>query len=157
MLCVSATAVTQHPFRDNGQKIRRARQLITSPRLAANHRPDRPISGQDFAPLVGCSTRHLVRLENGEHLPSGALRDRIVEVTGTTEQIESSDDEEEAALPRDLIEQIAARFPASDLSWQALYLNPNHGTVERLRRGAIQDLSRSFEIEDSLTTREVTA
>lgn len=55
-----------------------------------------PIGKEKFAALVGTTRRHMIRLENGEHLPSRDLRDRIVEATGTDEQIESSDDEDDA-------------------------------------------------------------
>jgi transcriptional regulator with XRE-family HTH domain len=78
-------------FRENGRKIRRARHLIPG-------RDGRPISQDDFAVKIGTGRRHMIKLENGEHRPSGPLRDRIVEVSGTTEQIESSDDEEEDML-----------------------------------------------------------
>lgn len=95
---MSAANVT-HPFCENGQKIRRARLLIPTPKSqVANHRPDRPISQADFADLVGVSRRHYIRLENGEQRPRGSLRDRIVEITGTEEKIESDDDEEEDVL-----------------------------------------------------------
>lgn len=75
-------------FRENGRKIRTARRLTG-------------LSQENFAPLVGTGRRHMIKLENGEHRPSGTLRDRIVEVTGTQEQIEASDDEDEDAV-RDL-------------------------------------------------------
>jgi transcriptional regulator with XRE-family HTH domain len=89
---VSRSTVTKH--HENGQRIERARKLVPSPNGGRQHW----ISQEDFAPLVGTTRRHVIRLENGEHRPSGELRDRIVEVTGTTEQIESSDDEEEDML-----------------------------------------------------------
>lgn len=77
-------------FRENGRKIRAARQLTG-------------LSQENFAPLIGTGRRHMIKLENGEHRPSGRLRDRIVEVTGTEERIESSDDEEEDELMNALI------------------------------------------------------
>src|SRR6266498_3317935 len=85
--------VTEHRYHENGERIRRARERIPSPRDGG-----RPISQEDFAPILGASRRHLIRLENGEQRPSGSLRDRIVEITGTEEQIEADDDEEEDAL-----------------------------------------------------------
>lgn len=97
---VSVQAVTQHPHHENGQRIKRARQRVPGP----NGRPW--ISQQDFAPLIGASRRHVIRLENGEHLPGADLRDRIVAVTGTEEQIDSDDDEEEDML-RDLLDVLA--------------------------------------------------
>jgi len=87
---VSTAPVTEHRYHENGEKIRRARERVPSPRDGG-----RPISQEDFAPILGASRRHLIRLENGEQRPSGSLRDRIVEITGTEEQIEADDDEEE--------------------------------------------------------------
>ena len=90
---MSVVAVThEHPFKGNGQRIRRARERVASPK-----NQDRPISQEDFAPLVPVSRRHLIRLENGEYLPDKPVRDRIVEITGTDEQIASSDDDDEEA------------------------------------------------------------
>ena len=40
----------------------------------------------------------MIRLENGESRPNPELRDRIVAATGTEEQIESDDDEDEDLL-----------------------------------------------------------
>jgi DNA-binding XRE family transcriptional regulator len=96
---VSRSTVTKH--HENGQRIERARKLVPSPNGGRQHW----ISQEDFAPLVGTTRRHVIRLENGEHRPSGELRDRIVEVSGTTEQIESSDDEEDDML-RDIIDSL---------------------------------------------------
>jgi transcriptional regulator with XRE-family HTH domain len=117
---------------ENGARIKRARERLQSNRPAANHRADRPISQEDFAPLVSTTRRHLIRLENGEHLPSAELRDRIVETTGTEERIESSDDEEE------------------HLPWQILYPAADLETVLRLRATAKKNLRRAAEIEDAL-------
>jgi transcriptional regulator with XRE-family HTH domain len=91
-------------FRDNGAKIRQARKLTG-------------LSQENFAPLIGTGRRHMIKLENGEHRPSGELRDRIVEVTGTTEQIESSDDEEEdmlLELINSMIQMRAKRLATGD-------------------------------------------
>jgi transcriptional regulator with XRE-family HTH domain len=76
-----ATAASKFPFALNGAKIRKAR-LATG------------LSQEAFAPLIGTTRRHMIRLERGQHLPKAELRDRIVERTGTTEQIQSADDEE---------------------------------------------------------------
>lgn len=95
---------------ENGAKIRRARELVRSSRFAVNHRPDRPISQQDFAAVLGISRRHQIRLENGEHLPSGELRDRIVALTGTEERIESEDDEDEDAQVQAFIAALELRI-----------------------------------------------
>lgn len=80
-----ATAANKFPFAANGARIRKARQLTG-------------LSQESFAPKIGTTRRHMIRLERGQHLPGGDLRDRIVEESGTTEQIQSADDEEEADL-----------------------------------------------------------
>ena len=72
-------------FSANGQRIRQARHLTG-------------LSQENFAPRIGTTRRHLIKLENGEHRPRRQLRDRIVEITGTEEQIDSSGDEEEDAM-----------------------------------------------------------
>src|SRR5581483_3168095 len=72
-----------HKYADLGQRIRRARKRagISQERLSAS---------------VGITRRHLIRLENGEHLPGRTLRDRIAEETGAerTELAADEDDEE---------------------------------------------------------------
>lgn len=78
-----ATAANKFPFALNGARIRRARHLTG-------------LSQEAFAPLIGTSRRHMIRLERGQHLPGGPLRDRIVDFTQTEEQILSADDDEEA-------------------------------------------------------------
>jgi transcriptional regulator with XRE-family HTH domain len=64
--------------------------------------------------LAGVSHRQYVRLENGEHLPSEGLRDRLADTLGLERsEIKSGDDEdEESALPRDLDQalQVLARY-----------------------------------------------
>lgn len=94
---MTSLPVTQRPFQQNGAKIKRARESVPSPRDSR-----RPISHQDFAPKVGCTPRHLIRLEKGEQRPSPELRNRIVEVTGTEEQIEADGYEDEEDAVRDL-------------------------------------------------------
>jgi transcriptional regulator with XRE-family HTH domain len=76
MGAITTPAERQHPYRENGRKIRRARRLTG-------------LSQQDFAVELGSSRRHLIRLENGQHLPSPPTRDRIVDLTGTTEPIDA--------------------------------------------------------------------
>lgn len=80
-----STVPSTQRYPENGQKIRRARKLTG-------------LSQDNFAPAVKTTRRHLMRLERGQHRPSGTLRDRIVEVTGTEELIEASDDAEEDML-----------------------------------------------------------
>ena len=76
--------------RETGQRIRRLR-LTTG------------LSQERFAPKVGVTRRHLIRLENGEHRPGRDLAariERVVEdITGNPvkERI-LSDDEEESSL-----------------------------------------------------------
>lgn len=75
-----------HPFSENGARIRRARKRtgLSQERLAAE---------------IGTTRRHMIRLENGQHLPSGQLRDRIAQATGQpAETFQSADDDEEADL-----------------------------------------------------------
>ena len=96
---MTRTAVTSQGFRfaENGAKIRRARELTG-------------LGKEKFADQVGTTRRHMIRLENGEHLPSGPLRDRIVEVTGTEERIESSDDQDEEAQKMAFLADINRRI-----------------------------------------------
>jgi transcriptional regulator with XRE-family HTH domain len=84
-----ATAANKFPFAANGARIQKARKRTG-------------LSQEAFAPKVGTTRRHMIRLERGQHLPKGELRDRIVDVTGTEEQIQSADDEEEPDLSMSL-------------------------------------------------------
>lgn len=81
------TTERQFPFSENGARIRSARRRTG-------------LSQEKFAPAVGTTRRHMIRLENGEHLPSRELRDRIAEATGQPSgSIQSADDEDEDSLP----------------------------------------------------------
>lgn len=86
-----ATAAVKFPFAANGARIQKARKRTG-------------LSQETFAPMIGTTRRHMIRLERGQHLPKSELRDRIVEVTGTTEQIQSADDDEEVDLSMSLDE-----------------------------------------------------
>lgn len=81
-------ATRVHPFTGNGAVIRRLRKRtgISQERLAAQ---------------VGTTRRHMIRLENGEHLPSTVLRDRIADVIGDAggEIKAADDDDEESSMP----------------------------------------------------------
>jgi transcriptional regulator with XRE-family HTH domain len=82
-------ATRVHPFSVNGAALRRLRKRagISQERLAAQ---------------VGTTRRHMIRLENGEHLPSRVLRDRLAEALDVSRsEIKSAeeDDEELPALP----------------------------------------------------------
>lgn len=98
-----------HKFSDNGRRIRAARHLTG-------------LSQENFAPLIGTDRRHLIKLENGEHRPRKGMRDLIVSITGTEEQIDSSDDEEDdivAALLDSLKRTYAKRRETGD-PWAVL-------------------------------------
>lgn len=75
------------PFARNGALIRSFRKRVGK-------------SQEKLAIEVGTTRRHMIRLENGEHLPSSDLRNRIAAATGREpEEIQSSEDEEESPLP----------------------------------------------------------
>ena len=84
-------ATTVGRWSENGKAIRKARRYAG-------------FSQERLAVAISTTRRHMIRLENGEHLPSGSLRDRIIEATGAERATiqASDDDEEEAALPLDL-------------------------------------------------------
>lgn len=86
---------------ENGKAIRKARVRAG-------------LSQERLAVAASTTRRHMIRLENGEHLPSAALRDRLIEITGAERAsiAASSDEEEEAALPPDLAQalQVFARY-----------------------------------------------
>lgn len=127
-------------FRDNGRKIRHARQLTG-------------LSQENFAPLIGTGRRHMIKLENGEHRPSGELRDRIVEVTGTKEQIESSDDDkEEDVFPVALLKRIA-EMPAPEITAFDLRDDVDENDVRHYRQSALHSLVHAAHIEKELACR----
>lgn len=71
-------------YADVGARIREARL-------------SRGFSQERFAPVIGITRRHLIRLENGEHHPSAELRERLAEHTGETPaffSLDDADDEE---------------------------------------------------------------
>lgn len=94
-LSAPAAAPSKFPFAENGARIQRARKLVPG-------QNGRHISQEGFAAAVGTTRRHMIRLERGQHLPGGVLRDRIVEKTGTTETIHSADDDDEVDLSMSL-------------------------------------------------------
>ena len=135
-------------FRENGRKIRRARHLIPGP----NGHPW--ISQQDFATRIGTGRRHMIKLENGEHRPSGELRNRIVEVTGTTEQIESSDDDKEDDLfPPALLRRIAERTEPLEITAFNLQDVVTQADAQRYRKRALHSLRHAAFIEKELKCR----
>ncbi len=125
-------------FRENGRRIRAARRLTG-------------LSQENFAPLIGTGRRHMIKLENGEHRPSGELRDRIVEVTGTKEQIESSDDDkEEDLLPRALLNKIAEQMAPLEISHRDLHGSVSEKDILHYRHAALRNLARIVEIQREL-------
>lgn len=77
------TTDTPAKYADNGSRIRRARKRTGQ-------------SQENFALAIGITRRHMIRLENGEHLPSKALVARIAEATDTPEtDYESFDGDDE--------------------------------------------------------------
>jgi transcriptional regulator with XRE-family HTH domain len=89
----------------NGQEIARARR-------------HKGISQELFAQQIGITRRHMIRLENGENLPSGGLRDRMADVLDVDrDEIRSADDDddEESALhiasTEDLLGELLSRLP----------------------------------------------
>lgn len=85
-------AIKAHRFAVNGSRIRRARRKAG-------------ISQETLALNVGTTRRHMIRLENGEHLPSTALRNRIAAEVGVEPsaiQASDEDDEESDTLSLEL-------------------------------------------------------
>lgn len=128
-------------FRENGRKIRVARRTTG-------------LSQENFATRIGTGRRHMIKLENGEHRPSGVLRDRIVEVTGTEEQIESSDDDkEEDLLPRALLKRIAERMEPLEITAFDLFDDVTERHAQDYRRSALHSLRHAAYIEKELACR----
>ena len=131
---MSAGVVNHFPFAENGARIRRARNRTG-------------LSQERFAPIVGTSRRHMIRLENGEHLPGENLRDRIVEVTRTDERIRAEDEEEEEALCAALLRNLGYRPATQD----GLLASPTMHTVRDLRRMGLGHLAQAQELERRLS------
>lgn len=79
-------ATAQPKYFDLGQRIRRARKRAG-------------ISQERLAGLVGITRRHLIRIENGEHLPSRELRNRLAESTASPRDELAVDEDDEEADP----------------------------------------------------------
>lgn len=94
-----ATTTGRHA--DNGRVIFKARRR-------------KGLTQMQVCAIAGVSHRQYVRLENGEHLPGGGLRDRLADAFGVKpNEIKSSDDDEEdSPLPPDLVSalQTFARY-----------------------------------------------
>lgn len=81
-----ATTKPAHRYAENGKRIRRARKLTG-------------LSQFNFGLEIGVTRRQMIRLENGEHLPSRPVRDRIEKRAGLSKgEIRSADDDEEGSL-----------------------------------------------------------
>ena len=92
----------------------------------------RGFSQERFAPVIGITRRHLIRLENGEHHPSAELRDRIAEHTGEPAASFSLDEDDEesdpmADLEKALLGMAVRAFAQASLTSPAL----SRGTTER--------------------------
>lgn len=80
---VKTTVTRVHPFGDNGKSIRRLR-LKTGK------------SQETVAVEIGTTRRHMIRLENGEHLPTAKMRERLAAALGVDgSEIQSCDDEDD--------------------------------------------------------------
>lgn len=105
---VTTHEALKRPWAEQGRKLRSARNLTR-------------LSQENFAPEIGTTRRHLIRLEGGEHRPSSALLGRIAEKTG--EPVASfgypSDEDEEAELAMKdafrLFVDLMGRIPARQI------------------------------------------
>ena len=92
---------------ENGQAITRARKR-------------KGISQERLAEQIGTTRRHMIRLENGEHLPGTILRDRIVAACdveqGAIRSADDGNDSEEDPLAgvtvEDLVRTLLSRCSA---------------------------------------------
>lgn len=77
------------PHAENGRRIREARK-------------QRKLSQTLLGDAAGVTYRQIIRYENGEHLPSGDVRDRLADALGLDPAlIESADDSQEDAADSD--------------------------------------------------------
>jgi transcriptional regulator with XRE-family HTH domain len=105
--CVTLSTTSERKFGEIGARIRQARL-------------GRGFSQERFAPIIGVTRRHLIRLENGEHHPSAELRDRLAEHTGERADHFSLDEDDEESDPvaslTDALNAIVAAAVAKALS-----------------------------------------
>lgn len=74
--------LTPRPYAVLGRKIRKARETLG-------------ISQENFAPKVGTTRRHLIRIEAGKHRPGDHLLSAVARETGTpVEQFTNEGDDE---------------------------------------------------------------
>jgi transcriptional regulator with XRE-family HTH domain len=88
ILCRVTATAHPAPYEDLGRRIRRARER-------------KGLSQENFAPVVGVTRRHLIRIEKGRHWPGGPLLARIADATGTTVGELAGGTTQEAALSGD--------------------------------------------------------
>lgn len=84
-----STTIGRHAA--NGQIIFRARRR-------------KGLTQTQLGDAVGVTYRQIIRLENGEHQPSGPVREKLAQVLGIDRtSLGSGDDDEEADMPADLL------------------------------------------------------
>lgn len=87
-MTITPTVNSRRPFTANGLVIKRARKSAQK-------------SQAQLAAEAGTTRRHMIRLENGEHLPGRELRGRIAQATGVEARtILAADEDEDESLPR---------------------------------------------------------
>ena len=89
-----------------GRQIRKARQLSG-------------LSHDKLAARIGTSRQHLIKLENGQHLPRPEMLAAIARETGKSERFFDSDDDEESDPVADLMSAIR-RLVTDEVSRVAL-------------------------------------
>lgn len=98
-------ATSEKPkYAEYGARIRRARRR-------------KGISQENFAPVIGITRRHLIRLEKGDNMASVALRERIAAATDSVASdfgAAPARDDEEDELASDLLRVLRAALRAAD-------------------------------------------
>lgn len=92
-------AVQEKPYAELGQRIKAARNSTG-------------MSQEEFAPLVGVTRRHLIRLENGRHQVSVPLAKRIAAATGCTVAELRREEEEEPLVGEPFRRRVGDRSAA---------------------------------------------
>lgn len=90
----------RHPSHKNAGPHIKFGDQVRAARLA------RSLSQEKLAERVGIGRRHLIKIENGEHLPRPELADRISNATGT--RLELPEDDEESSVVRLTATDLAA-------------------------------------------------
>jgi transcriptional regulator with XRE-family HTH domain len=107
---MTAVRMEARPWMAQGARIKKARKRTG-------------LSQDNFAPRIGTTPRHLIRLENGEHRPGRVLLTAIARETGQTVDhfgYPSDEDEEEDSLRLAL--RNALPTPQADALYQELKL-----------------------------------